>query len=526
MIYDVLKESWIPAVSADGDIRYIGIYEALCHAEKYSAVRGENPLVTYGIQRLLIAFLQDALQPEDKNDLIDIISSGHFDALKLDEYFAACRKAYECFDLLDERHPFLQTAFASEDEAAHSPVTSLFLQWPSGNNHIHFNHQIESEMSAGPEECLRALCTLSAFQISYSRSKHYSVNGTPPRYFLFSGKNLFETLSCSMVSKTQIDNTAYDMPPPAWRDCVPIPNRQAPAKVSLLHGLSAQPLRIQLCMSDNGRISSIKTAYGYDYKEIKNWTDPHVAFMYRKDKERSLLLCKEGREVWRDMGTILRRDCCPMIMQHAEDILNCLPGNRTSMEYRTFSLTTVQKTAMLMPVGWEEEDLPLYKSLLSKPEQVDFLQSCLECMEDINNRLAWVVGRSMDQLQGKGGGNRDAKGPYRFLTAQVQTTFLSSVRQYLLEDFVPLIETQSMQQQDWDIVCRTEWGKRIVQFSMTAFQQTLSRMAQSAQLLHWRAMASNLLSASTTNIMKKGGFINNGKKQSNGLDRAIHQQAE
>lgn len=196
------------------------------------------------------------------------------------------------------------------------------------------------------------------------------------------------------------------------------------------------------------------------------------------------------------------------------------------MEYRTFSLTTVQKTAMLMPVGWEEEDFPLYKSLLSNPEQVVFLQSCLECMEDINNRLAWVMGRSMGQLQGKGGGNRDAKGPYRFLTAQVQTTFLSNVRQYLLEDFVPFIETQSMQQQDWDIVSRTEWGKRIVQFSMTAFQQTLSRMAQSAQLLHWRAMASNLLIASTTNIMKKGGFINNGKKQSNGLDRAIHQPAE
>lgn len=509
MVYDVLNEPWIPAVTPAGEIRNVGIREALSEAEDLSAIRGENPLVTYGIQRLLIAFLQDALRPEDKYALFDIITAGQFDKEELEKYYAACRGKNECFNLLDEKHPFLQTAFAGGETIAPSPITALFLQWPSGNNHIHFNHQLESEMQAEPAECLRALCTLPAFQISFSRSKHCSVNGTPPKYFLYAGRNLFETLACSMVSNAQIDNVSFDTPPPAWRDHAPVPNRIAPASVSLLHGLSARPLRVQLCPMKDGKIQNVKMSHGYDYKEIRNWTDPHVAFYNHRDGRRLPLLSREGREVWRDMGTILRHDCRPMIMQHADEMLECLPGNRKEMDNRVFSLLSVQKTALLMPVAWEEEDLTLHKSLLSEPDQVDFLQNCLECMESINNRLAWVMGRSMDQLLGKSGGNRDAKGAYRFLTVQVQTAFLSEVRQYLMGTFVPFIEVQAAQQEDWDIACREEWGKQIRQFSIDAYQQTLSRMAQTAELLKWRALAGNLLGASVTKILKKGGYIKN-----------------
>lgn len=509
MFYDVLKEPWIPVVTGSGEIRYVGIREAISNAHRFSAIRGENPLVTYGIHRLLIAFLQDALRPEDSYALEDIIIAKRFKDENLENYYVACQKDGECFDLLDDRYPFLQTAFPSNEEIGPSPISALFFQWPSGNNHIHFNHQLESKMCAEPAECLRALCTLSAFQLSFSRSKHCSVNGTPPKYFLYAGENLFVTLACSMVGKSQMDNVSYDIPPPAWRDKAPVPNRQAPAVVSLLHGLTARPLRIQLCPSDNGKICSAKLSYGFDYKEIQNWTDPHVAYYFHKEKGRLPLPCREGREVWRDMGTVLRREGRPMFMQHASRLLECLPGQKTFMAFRVYGLSSEQKTALLMPVGWEEEDLPLHKSLLSVPEQVDFLQTCLECMEDVNSRLAWVMGRSMHQMQGQGSGKRDAKGSYRFLIPQVQTLYLSSVRLYLLDTFIPFIEAQTELYQDWDAKCRVVWGTQIRTFAQSAYQQTLSRMAQTATLLKWRAVAGNLLNASLINILKKGGFTKN-----------------
>ena len=509
MVYDVLNEPWIPVVTPAGEIRNVGIREALSEAEDLSAIRGENPLVTYGIQRLLIAILQDALRPEDKYTLFDIISAGQFDQEKLEEYYSTCREEGECFDLMDENRPFLQTAFPVEEQIGPAPITALFHQWPSGNNHVFFNHQMESEMSATPDECLRALSTLSAFQLSYGRSKHCSINGTPPKYFLYAGHNLFETLACSMVSNSQIGNLSYDSPPPVWRDKTLVHDKQVPASVSLLHGLTARPLRVQLCQVEDGAIKKVKLAYGYIYKDVRNWIDPHVAFNNSRNGERLPLLSREGRAVWRDMGTILRRDCRPMILQHAEEMLECLPGNRTKMDSRVFSLLSVQKTAMLMPVAWEEEDLTLHKSLLSEPEQIDFLQNCLECMEKINFLLRTVMGKSTEQLQDKGSGKRDAKGAYRFLTAQVQTAFLSEVRQYLIGVFVPFVEAQAAQQKDWDIACREEWGRQIHLYSIDAYQQTLSRMAQTAALLKWRALAGNLLNVSVTNTLKKGGYIKN-----------------
>lgn len=56
MVYDVLTQPWIPLVTLDGGVEYAGIARTLSNAHEYAAIRGENPLITYGIHRLLAAF--------------------------------------------------------------------------------------------------------------------------------------------------------------------------------------------------------------------------------------------------------------------------------------------------------------------------------------------------------------------------------------------------------------------------------------------------------------------------------------
>lgn len=443
---------------------------------------------------------------EDVFEKVDLIARGQFDAGKLDAYYTACRKSGECFDLFDAIRPFMQHSFDPADTTSASPVSSLFVQMPSGNNHIHFNHLLENSAKASPEECLRALCAFPAFQLSYSRSAHPSVNGKPPKYFLFAGRNLFETLACSMVSRTQIGGLAYDVPPPAWRDDMPVPNRGAIAEVSLLHGLTARPLRIQLLCSEDGGVSQVKMSHGYDYRGLQNWTDPHAAYMLNNRNERIQLQCREGRAVWRDIGTILKEDNRPAFLRHADTFLDSLPGERAAVGCQVFGLVSERKTALLVPVSWEEELLPLHRSLLVSQEQVQLLQLCLECMNNVGYSLGKLMGMTVKNLQEPQGRN-DVTGPYRNLAPQAETAFLAQVRQYLLNTFIPWMDELSGTSQDWDIVCRLEWGRHMRRFALSAFTEVLSQMGPGASLLKWRSLAESRLNKSIKGILSKGGFL-------------------
>lgn len=505
MVFDVLTQPWIPLITQDGALEYAGIARALANAHTYTAIRGDNPLVTYGIHRLLLAFLQEVFRPEDVFDKADIVSRGQFDSQKLDAYYEQCRKHGECFDLFDPSKPFLQHAFEPEDETKTSHVSSLFIEMPTGNNHVHFNHQLEQDSSATPSECLRALCTIPAFQLSHGRSAHTSVNGIPPKYFLFSGRNLFETLACSMVSKTQIGNLSYDVPPPAWRDEHPVPNRGTIATVSLLHGLTARPLRIQLLRPDEGDVSQVMMAHGYDYRDLQNWTDPHTAYMLNQKNERFPLQCKEGRAVWRDIGTILKEENRPMFLQNVDTIIESLPGDEFVLGCQVFGLVSMRKT-LLVPVSWEEESLPLYRSLLASPEQVQLLQLCMECMNDIASALSRLMGKSVKKLQDPKEKD-DKTGQYQLLAPQVETAFLELVRHYLLNVFVQRIDETFASSADYDVICRLEFGRHMRQFALSAFQEVMTQMGQNAPLLKWRSLAEHRLRQDVYKILRKGGFV-------------------
>lgn len=113
--FNVIHEPWIPVETKTGEIICVGIKDALNNAHEYRRVSAASPVFSFGIQRILIALLIDAYRPATINDLREIISKGYFDKRVLNSYISRCEADSNCFDLFDEKHPFLQTVFEEEE---------------------------------------------------------------------------------------------------------------------------------------------------------------------------------------------------------------------------------------------------------------------------------------------------------------------------------------------------------------------------------------------------------------------------
>lgn len=506
MIYDVLNEAWIPLEGKDGRMTGAGIREALARAHEYRAVRAANPMLTYGIQRVLLALLMDALRPADTVALKSIIRRGSFDAEALEGYYALCRESGERFDLFDGKYPFLQTAFTEQERASgQASAGSLFQEWPTGNNHIHFNHRLESEQSFSPERCLQALCAISGFQMSFGTSRYCSINGAPPLYFLFSGESLFETLACSMISLSQLGNLPFDQPPVAWRDTAPVGNKQPIAQVSLLSGLTAQPLRVQLLpeASDDGiAVRRLCQTNGWDYKPVVNWREPYAVYKENAKKEPVALQPTEGRAVWRDIGTVVSDKRQMSFLSHIDDKLDALARQPSAPSLRCFGVISQQKGAMLMATGWLEEELSLYRFLLEDEEKSDFLSECMACMEDVNGTLAWVTSKNLRQLAGESA--RNVHGRYQYLTQEIQTLYLADMKALLYERLLPVLR-ELKPPLDLPPV-RAVWGGLVLSRALGAFGSAISQLAQSGALLRWRAAAEKQLYNTLRKKLMKGGW--------------------
>lgn len=138
--FNVLTEPWIPIEDFQGRIQEYGILEALEKAHELRCISDSSPLFQYGLYRLLVALLTDALRPQSVDDLLDIYDAGRLPMERIIQYTAECDKDGTCFDLFDPVRPFLQSAWDEElDSKAIRSIALLIHDLPSGNNAIHFD---------------------------------------------------------------------------------------------------------------------------------------------------------------------------------------------------------------------------------------------------------------------------------------------------------------------------------------------------------------------------------------------------
>lgn len=500
--FNVLIEPWIPVERLDGARETLGIREALLRAHELRGVSADNPLDEFAIQRLLITLLTDAYRPLHWEDLENLIGVGRFDAERLNDYATACGP---CFDLFDEKRPFLQVP--CEGSGVKEVVAAvLFPQWPTGNNHIFFNHALEDAHAFSPAQCARALCGTPLYTTYYGNQKGKGVTGVPPVFFLYAGTTLFETLAMSMTPKDAQPQLDFDDPPVLWRDKPVRADFRPCAKASLLSGLLSRPLDIRLipeALEDGGMVvRRMRYGRGWDYDAVTNWRDPHIVL--RKDGKP--LMGRDGWAVWRDLGVILREEGRPVWTKNLDGRTELLKQTPPSLPVRAYVPVMRFKGTAFYLMGWFDEPISINAFLFSQAEKAELLGAGLEMMEGIGNRLSGVFVWTVKQLETRKKGKKSPDEVMRALAPGALTAYLSECRAYLFSQWIPLLE-QANTGYEWDVPLREAAGDQLGKMALAAFDRVMNEQSTTAYLLKWRALARPFLRGQIVKLLKKGGWL-------------------
>ena len=298
--FDVLKEPWIPVICLDGCRDELGILSCLEQAHELREIRDPAPIVEFGLYRLLVAFVLDALilagrRPEDPLDLKDLITKGHFDTGMLERYVKQCGNV---FDLFHSEQPFLQCRMGSQKA---KPLAGMFPTVPSGTNANHWHHQHEASVGVSVPEAARLLTTIAPFMTAGGAGLSPSINGAPAIYALPVGRILFETIVLNIPLRT---NREAGDGVAAWRSTRAVGQERSNA--TTVEALTWRPRRIEL-LADSGEDGTVyvqRMKFEKGDSTRLTWIDASLGYRYDKDKITPVRM-REGRPLWRDAGPLL-----------------------------------------------------------------------------------------------------------------------------------------------------------------------------------------------------------------------------
>lgn len=318
--FNVLEDGWIPVVTLEGKCEMLGIRAVLARAHELEALSDPSPMVEYSLYRFLSVFLMDALRPKDTETLEEMLEDGCFDMEEIEDYIERCLREGTSFDLFDEERPFFQSPYRGEWDKKLKPVGTLDHTIPSGNNHVHFDHRKETEVSLTFDEAARQLFPALLFCTSGAQSYPSGVTGSPPYYTIVLGETLFHTMVYSMVPLERID-ISFDEPPVFWRDPHPVEPKKEIGHTSWLQGMLFPTRRVLLVPDEeSGRVSQVYFSQGMNFVNKESWNDPFVTYRVL-DGGRVPWRPDRDRPVWRnlyDLINIANRQAPYNLEQYAE----------------------------------------------------------------------------------------------------------------------------------------------------------------------------------------------------------------
>lgn len=425
MAYSVLYDPCIPVQMLDGSVQMLGMRDTFLQAHNIRDIQGETPLERYAVMRLLIAFTMDLMHPEDSYERQSILESGRFDQRQLDDYIEACETQGPRFDLFDPVHPFLQSRYdAKLDAKAEKPVSVIIHALPSGNNHTFIDHRRGDQHEVSCAKAFQALLASYVFCVSGTAGPS-SINNTPPLYAIMLGKNLFETIVMNMLSQSEAMPLPYGTGMVPWKMERTIVPRENIADVTLLEGLTWMPRRITLIQNDNGMVQKVYCQAGLDFKGNDLWTDPHVPRIKRKDGTYTTIKPDQGRELWRDAGTLLYDHDGKSVRQ--PNAFRCIGNVYDEDDFpdyiavRAAGLITNQAAY----TGWTEGELSLPSKLLFEQRKADAFRADAALVESIQYQISINVQRCVD-LPRKGSPGKEHE-----ISTQCQLFFLHGAHDIL-----------------------------------------------------------------------------------------------
>lgn len=260
--FNLLEEAWIPCLLPDGVLVELGVYDALIQAHQLREIRGDTPLETAALHRLLLAVLHRVFGPSGATEWKKLWQLPRFDVERLAAYLHD-PAIFDGFDLFHPIRPFYQPRKMVRGEitntrkqhkgkqtldellsaVANGAITdndktsigSLVIHAASGNNATLFDHTTEDAgMCLTPSQTARSLVTSQAFGLSGTNSTTTNFADGPAAkgiLFLNRGNNLYETLLLNLVRYGEDIPlaTPTDDDIPAWEMDDPfVPNRTQP----------------------------------------------------------------------------------------------------------------------------------------------------------------------------------------------------------------------------------------------------------------------------------------------------------
>lgn len=400
MQFNVLTEPWIEAVDGDGNRQQYGLLPLLTKAHTLRQVVDPSPVIQFGLYRLLVTFVQHALQLFSYEDLAETLDEGAFDMEVFEKYVEGI--GVHRFDLFDSERPFLQTPPMEDDKKKIDSVVRLFYHFPAGSNVIHFFRMEAEEHAVASAVAARALCSIAPFMMSGGAGYSPSVNGTPPWYLQAIGENLFQTILLNCCAKP-ISGLKWDVPP-AWATNEMLEPRAEKTARSLAEGFTWQPRQVRLLAGEGGvctytareesmLIRHVVWGPGHKFGGHDTWMDPNVPYTLDDRRGRLPFRPRPDRQLWRDYGPLFLREDGqsgkdsfqrPAIVSQLADLKRDLYiAPDVAERFEVYGMR-VDKAKVF---EWQYERMPLSTPVLQNPDADAQVTTAIELSEKVSTGL-------------------------------------------------------------------------------------------------------------------------------------------
>ncbi|OCQ21420.1 type I-E CRISPR-associated protein Cse1/CasA [Pseudoalteromonas luteoviolacea] len=478
MKYDLLKESWIPALDKDGhtcDYSIISILEA---APRLQRIVHDKPLVVASVQRLLLAILYRSYGYLDMDEWDEIFESAEFGS-QATNYLSSPRCDAR-FDLFSERYPFFQTANFTKDKGVTTSVKKLSPDLASGNNKTLFNHISDTHnFSLSPKEAALQLLVCQYFSLgggvsgsSVQFGKHPNLTNAPlvgGAVVLVEGENLFQTLMLNLQMPKNEQWLEHTIDLPIWEQTEPEKPQTRPMK-GLTDYLTWRARHVRLIPDSDGRVARMFFAQGLpNPKEMEQ--EPYFAYRLNKDDKKLPIRLSFERACWRDTANLLqyarskKTGIDPEDLRSAGIQLLAAEDNELIDALKLNCLLVGLDNNKANPLCWFEERLPLSLNLIEKDRASHnqfstHLLKGLETAEAIHAQLLSAVRTFASHLLPEGARVQDVTtkvesiNPSRFYWPKLNESF---------EQFIWALNSNSVD-------AKSHWRKACQNIAMAAFE--------------------------------------------------------
>lgn len=396
MIYSVLTKPMIPVIPEQGSLPVeVSIRDAVLKAHEYYDIGGDTPMERYACVRFLAAFVMDMLEMKTLEERKSVFQAGRFDKDVFERYVMECAQEGASFDLFDDKAPFMQSVFSNKKSQLKA-AAALDLCFPSGNAPTFhqssasvLGYAIEDEKVMTPAKAFREMLVKYTYG-AYSTEGSAGINGMPMFVYVI-GKNLFETVMHHTLSEEEAAPREYGAGTVPWREngIRVEESDQVEDKATLLQALTWMPRRVQLVLSDDGKVHKVYLAKGLKYSG-PFWRDTNTYAYYSKTKKDYMnVVMRTVPDPWMYLngvvynGDLIAPDCVARI----NDL--CTPEQSKRLKIRMSSISKNAKSYILYSMYETELDLP--ESFLRNPEYVEEYKQDVTLLSKTENSIQYAI---------------------------------------------------------------------------------------------------------------------------------------